>query len=71
MTKSFSLLLLLLLTVTVVVTSIRPLEELAVTGTRRILTTEKVSGEEVEADVNNHHSIPRESWGDDNNDNNP
>lgn len=61
---------LLLLVVTVVAMTIRPPEELAaVGGGRRILTTEKIAGEDVDADVNNHHSIPRESW--DNNDNNP
>ncbi|VVB13066.1 unnamed protein product [Arabis nemorensis] len=67
-TKAFSLLLLVVMTV--VATTIGPPEEVAtVGGGRRSLTTEKIAGEDVEADVNNHHSIPRESW--DDNDNNP
>ncbi|CAA7034028.1 unnamed protein product [Microthlaspi erraticum] len=66
-TKALSLLLLLL--IAVVTTTVKPPEELALDGAQRILTTEKIAGEDVEADVNNHHSIPRESW--DDNDNNP
>lgn len=64
-TKALSLLLL----VTVVATTVKQREELALARAQRILTTEKIAGEDVEADVNNHHSIPRESW--DDNDNNP
>ncbi|CAF2118298.1 unnamed protein product [Brassica rapa subsp. trilocularis] len=58
-TKSLSL---LLLVVMVVATTIRLPEELLVAGAQRILMAEKIAGEEVEADVNNHHSIPRGSW---------
>ncbi|KFK24803.1 hypothetical protein AALP_AA8G027000 [Arabis alpina] len=62
-------LLLLLLVVTTVADTTPPEEVARVGGRRRILTAEKIAGEDVEADVNNHHSIPRESWGND--DNNP
>ncbi|KAL0842559.1 hypothetical protein Bca101_015804 [Brassica carinata] len=58
-TKALSL---LLLVVTVLATTNRRPEELHVAGAQRILMAEKIEGEDVEADVNNHHSIPRGSW---------
>ncbi|KAL0708926.1 hypothetical protein Bca4012_015904 [Brassica carinata] len=58
-TKALSL---LLLVVTVLARTNRRPEELHVAGAQRILMAEKIEGEDVEADVNNHHSIPRGSW---------
>ncbi|KAG2334639.1 hypothetical protein Bca52824_005819 [Brassica carinata] len=57
-TKALSL---LLLVVTVLARTNRRPEELHVAGAQRILMAEKIEGEDVEADVNNHHSIPRGS----------
>ncbi|KAG2334656.1 hypothetical protein Bca4012_000143 [Brassica carinata] len=58
-TKALSL---LLLVVTVLATTNRRSEELHRAGAQRtLMMTEKIAGEDVEADVNNHHIIPRES----------
>lgn len=59
-TKALSL---LLLVVTVFAMTNRRTEKLHVAGAQRtLMTTEKIAGENAEADVNNHHSIPRGSW---------
>lgn len=70
-TKALWLLLILLLAVTVVAMTIETPEELTVARAWRIITEKKIAGEVVEVDVNNHHSIPRESWDNNNDDNNP
>ncbi|KAJ0235118.1 hypothetical protein HA466_0267340 [Hirschfeldia incana] len=61
MTKT-KVLSLLLLVVMVLATTNRRTRELHVAGAQRILMAEKIEGEDVEAEVNNHHSIPRGSW---------
>lgn len=61
--KNTKALTLLLLVITVLATTNRRPEELHVAGAQRtLMMTEKIEGEDVEADVNNHHSIPRGSW---------